>query len=175
MILGILVVIVVCVLIVNYFRGITKPSGQPGQPETVSAIPTISGEVQAINPQDLPTSYKVKAGDNLWRIAEKIYGSGYNWVDIAKENHLKNPNVVRADQELTIPKAEPIKPKIVEKESISGSSITEGTYTVAKGDNLWKIAVRAYGDGFQWVKIAQENKLVNPRLIHSGNVLKLPR
>jgi nucleoid-associated protein YgaU len=44
-----------------------------------------------------------------------------------------------------------------------------------KGDSLWKIAVRAYGDGYKWVSIAKANKLVNPNLIHSGNVLTLPR
>jgi len=46
---------------------------------------------------------------------------------------------------------------------------------VVKGDNLWQIALRAYGDGYQWVKIARENKLANPDLIHSGNILKIPR
>ncbi len=53
--------------------------------------------------------------------------------------------------------------------------ITGATYEVVKGDSLWKIAVRAYGDGYQWVKIARENKLVNPNLIHPGNLLALPR
>ena len=49
------------------------------------------------------------------------------------------------------------------------------TYTVKSGDYLWSIAVRAYGDGYQWVKIVKANNLVNPDLIFSGNVLRLPR
>jgi nucleoid-associated protein YgaU len=40
---------------------------------------------------------------------------------------------------------------------------------------LWTIAVRAYGDGYKWTEIAKANKLVNPNLIHPGNVFVLPR
>lgn len=56
-----------------------------------------------------------------------------------------------------------------------GVKITGASYTVMRGDNLWNIAVRSYGDGYQWVKIAKANNLTNPRLIHSGNVLMIPR
>lgn len=57
----------------------------------------------------------------------------------------------------------------------TGKKITDTKYTVAKGDYLWDIAVRAYGDGYKWVEIARANKLANPDLIFSGNVLQLPR
>jgi len=49
------------------------------------------------------------------------------------------------------------------------------TYVVAKGDTLWGIANKVYGDGSRWVEIAQANSLTNPQLIHAGDVLKLPR
>jgi len=171
MILGVLVVLVVGVLVINYFRNVrpTKES-QPASEET----PAQESAEQPIKLEELPTVYTVKAGDNLWKIAETIYGSGYNWVDIAKENHLKNPSLVYAGQELKIPKAKPITPKISQP-SKSLEPISGDTYTVVKGDNLWRIAVRAYGDGYQWVKIARENKLSNPNLIHSGNIIKIPR
>lgn len=48
-------------------------------------------------------------------------------------------------------------------------------YTVQKGDYLWEIAQRTYGDPYRWVDIAKANNLVNPDLIFSGNVLTLPR
>lgn len=57
----------------------------------------------------------------------------------------------------------------------AGEKISGRTYTVVRGDNLWNIAVRAYGDGYRWVDIARENKLANPDLIHSGNKFTLPR
>ena len=58
----------------------------------------------------------------------------------------------------------------VEVDTIDGD-----TYTVIRGDNLWNIAVRAYGDGFKWVDIAKANDLANPSIIHRGNVLVIPR
>jgi len=172
MILGVLVVLVVGALVINYFRNVRQPKeGQPITEETTSQEATSQ---QPIKLEDLPTVYTVKAGDNLWQIAQTIYGSGYNWVDIARENNLKNPNLVYAGQELKIPKVEPKTPKISHPTK-SLEPITGETYTVVKGDNLWQIALRAYGDGYQWVKIARENKLANPNLIHSGNILKIPR
>ena len=54
-------------------------------------------------------------------------------------------------------------------------TITGDTYTVVHGDTLWDIAVKAYGDGYQWTKISKANKLANPNLIHAGNVFSIPR
>lgn len=51
------------------------------------------------------------------------------------------------------------------------------TYTVVKGDNLWKIAKRLYGDGAQYTKIYNANKDViggNPDLIYPGQVFTIP-
>jgi nucleoid-associated protein YgaU len=123
----------------------------------------------------VPRTYTVKSGDYLWSIAEKIYGSGYNWVDLANANKLQNPEVLYAGTKLVVPN---VKPKMitVQNNSVQNPSpITESSYTVVKGDYLWSIAVRAYGDGYKWTEIAKANNLANPDLIFSGNVLKLPR
>lgn len=167
MLLGGLVVIVVAVLVVNYFRNVRQPAPVEEEPEISATQP-----IEEIKLENLPTVYSVKEGDSLWKIAESVYGSGYNWVDLAKENKLNNPNRLLVGQELKLPKAE-VRQPIAQAET--KSPITENTYKVVKGDSLWLIAVRAYGDGFQWVKIARENNLVNPNLIHPGNVLTLPR
>ena len=53
--------------------------------------------------------------------------------------------------------------------------ITGNTYKIVPGDDLWQIAVRAYGDGYKWVDIAKANNLDNPDLIHSDNILTIPR
>jgi nucleoid-associated protein YgaU len=125
-------------------------------------------------------TYIVAKGDNLWNISQQVYKSGYNWVDIAKANNLKNPGLLYVGMELNIPSV----PKIaVESRSSTLSSsdilqdklITGSSYTVSKGDNLWNISVRAYSDGFRWVEIARENNLNNPSLIFQGNVLKIPK
>lgn len=147
-------------------------------------LPTTSPKVTSVIPTAVPvaenfegkSTHKVLKGENLWRIAEKYYQSGYNWVDIAKANNLTNTNLIEESQELIIPnvtsKKETIKPQEAAPES---ESISGGNYTVQKGDNLWNIAVRAYGDGYRWGEIAKENNLLHPGLIHSGNVLRLRR
>ena len=170
-ILGVLVVVVVGTLIFNYFRNVGKEEIEEGQPtQTVDEVKLIE-EDGGLIPEGLPITYKVQTGDNLWKIAEKYYSSGYNWVDIAKENDLVNANRLLVDQELVLPKVVVRQP--VEK--VAEQLISSEEYTVAKGDNLWNIAVRAYQDGYQWVKIASENNLSNPDLIHPGNVLSIPR
>ncbi len=47
--------------------------------------------------------YIVKAGDSLWHISEQIFGSGYNWVDVARVNRLPNPDLIDIGQRLVIP------------------------------------------------------------------------
>lgn len=173
MVLGALVIIVVGVLIFNYFKGVgKKETGQIAQNQTEEVV--LVEEEGKIVPQGLPTTYKIEEGDNLWKIAEKFYTSGYNWVDIANANNLTNVDLLFVGKELTIPKTEIKEPTMAVAEQ-TDPAITGNQYTVLKGDNLWGIALRAYGDGYQWVKIASENNLVNPNLIHPGNVLTLPR
>lgn len=52
-----------------------------------------------------------------------------------------------------------------------------GTYTVKKGDSLWKIAASKLGNGSRWNEIYNANKSViggNPNLIYPGQVLTIP-
>lgn len=129
------------------------------------------------------TSYTVVSGDNLWNIAERKYKSGYNWVDIQKANKITNPNVLFAGTKLTLPN---VQAKVIVSEkptatnqqvgsSVQTNKISGNSYTVVKGDTLWDISVRAYGDGYAWTKISQANKLPNPNVIHSGNKITIPR
>lgn len=54
-------------------------------------------------------------------------------------------------------------------------------YTVVKGDCLWNIAKRFYGDGNQYMKIYEanknntgKNKIIKPALIYPGQVFVIP-
>lgn len=58
------------------------------------------------------------------------------------------------------------------------------TYTVVRGDSLWRIAERYLGDGFRWIDIWKLNQqrtmtdgrtFVDPNLIYPGWVLELPQ
>lgn len=126
--------------------------------------------------KDGETIHVVSSGESLWGIAEMYYDSGFNWVDIRDANNLENPALIEEGQELVITEVEPKQATVIQPPDPSeAEAISGATYTVQKSDNLWEIAVRAYGDGYRWVDIARENNLANPNLIHPGNVLSLPR
>lgn len=48
------------------------------------------------------------------------------------------------------------------------------TYTVQRGDTLWKIAQRALGKGNRYKEIASLNGISNPNRISAGQTLKIP-
>lgn len=50
------------------------------------------------------------------------------------------------------------------------------TYKVEKGDSLWKIAEKMYGDGTKWPKIhdANKDKIENPDMIYPDQELIIP-
>jgi len=170
--LGVLVVVVIGVLLFRYFRNFSLSK----KVENVG-IENISTEESSEKfNSELPTKYVVVAGDSLWKISEKYFGYGYNWVDISAENKLRNPGILLVGQELTIPNVPVKKPLLAEnvKQKVA-NPITGSKYTVVKVDNLWNISVRAYQDGFKWVEIAKANNIANPNIIHVGNILSLPR
>lgn len=156
MVLGALVIIVVGVLVVNYVRD--------------NGFLLREGGV-ATNEEETLGTHTVAPGETLWSISEKYYGTGYKWVDIAEANSLQNPGQIEAGQLLSLPQMET--EELTETES--PVSISATSYTVVKGDHLWGIAVRTYGDGYKWVEIARANNLKSPNIIHPGNVLTLPR
>lgn len=53
---------------------------------------------------------------------------------------------------------------------------TTRTYTVVRGDCLWNIAKKYYGNGSQYTKIynANRDKIKNPSLIYPGQVFVIP-
>lgn len=179
---GIVTVILIGVLVMRMYGGnkatiSTDADKTEAQVEKVGDVAVETKEDGKKYPTELAEKVVVAKGDTLWKIAEKQYGSGYNWVDIAKENKLKNPNQLNEGQELKLPKTAVIvveKAKVAEKPSTT-PTITGDSYTVVKGDHLWSIAVRAYGDGYKWVEIAKENQIAKPNLIEVGQVLKLKR
>jgi nucleoid-associated protein YgaU len=170
----------------------SAPTSLPG---VVQILPTSPTEIaqQPAPTTSVPSSYTVVAGDTLWNISQKLYNSGYNWVDIAKANNIKTPNKIFVGQVLTIPNVAArfvttsqtkggMVQQVTPQRQIGGSvqkpalqPITGTSYTVVKGDTLWTIAQRAYGPGFRWAEIAKANNITNSRHLHSGNILIIPR
>ncbi len=175
MVLGALIVLVVGILVFNYFN---KPKSDLGPAQSTEAG-------QDVSPENLPGKYTVKETDTLFRVADKYYKDGYKYTEIAKANNISDPNNIEAGQVLDIPKLESsVAPSASETPAATvspsptekwGSKITENTYTVTEGDWLSTIAGRAYGDIYAYQKIADANKITNPDLIEPGQVLTIPR
>ncbi|MBI2329949.1 LysM peptidoglycan-binding domain-containing protein [Candidatus Daviesbacteria bacterium] len=184
LVLGALIVLVIGVLIFNYFnRG--KPTLGPAQ--QTDQTKTL-GDVSA---DKLPGKYTVKEGDTLFIIAENYYKDGERFTEIAKANNLSDPNQIENGQVLEIPKLETQQAQASAQPSASpeeegtgtgggnstiwGPRIEGGTYTVVEDDWLSKIAGRAYGDVMAYDKIAKANNISNPDHIEPGQVLVIPR
>ncbi|MCL5439061.1 MAG: LysM peptidoglycan-binding domain-containing protein [Patescibacteria group bacterium] len=175
LILGIVVVVTSLVLVVSFLKNRNQENVNKNPKTETSSDKTQATETVSEN----KNTYTVVNGDTLWSIAEKTYKSGYNWVDIAKANNLQDPNLIESGQKLTLPKIQVSGETTIARNNEANTTptnkITDATYTVKKGDYLWEIAVRAYGDGYKWVDIAKANNLANPDIIHSDNVFKIPR
>lgn len=176
LILGIFVVVIAAILIVSFAKNIGSGNKTVSQ-QTLSQKTETTKE----NTDTLKT-YTVGAGDDLWNISEKVYKSGFYWVDIARANNLSDPGLIHGGNVLKLPDVKPlialteVTNTEAQPEAISQTNLISGsTYIIQKGDFLWDIAVRAYGDGFKWTDIAKENNLTNPNLIFSENILKIPR
>ena len=165
MVLGAIVILIVGSLVVNYLR-----NREGSVPEELLRQNNSVESGQKV--------HTVEAGETLWSIAEKYNNDGFSWVDIAEENKMTDASVIEVGQELVIPNTEEeleAEAEVMTETDDSENAISAETYEVVHGDSLWDIAVRAYGDGYKWVEIAKENNLVNPNVIHAGNVLVLPR
>lgn len=179
MVLGTLIILVVGVLIFNYFSKSKSDLG-PAQQTQQQELE------QDVTPGQLPGKYTVKDGDTLFLIAEKYYSDGYKFDLIAKTNNLADANVIETDQILEIPKLtkEALAPAPSPSPELGtggadttvwGPKIEGDTYTVVEGDWLSTISARAYGDIFAYQKIASANNIPNPDYILPGQVLTIPR
>lgn len=186
MLFGVVTVLLIGILIVRMYTA-NKPAEITQEADKTEVMTEKVGDVVVEKmedgtkvPTELPEKVIVEKGQHLWAIATKYYGSGYNYVDIAKANKLSNASEIEVGQELVLPKVAVI--EVGTTKSATASTMTEipnkidgDTYTVVKGDHLWSIAVRAYGDGYKWVEIAKANNITHSNYIEVGQVLKLSR
>lgn len=122
-------------------------------------------------------TYVVAEGDDLWNIAEKFYGSGFNAYDISIANKISDSSNLEVGIKLVIPQVTPRQPTVGEISAISSNQVTyvENKYIVQPGDSLSIIAQKVYGDLSAWPKIMNANNLSTPDSIEAGMVLIIPR
>ena len=108
-------------------------------------------------PSEYYQTYTVQSGDTLSGIASRF---GTTYQKIASDNGIANPNIIHPGQVL----------KIYGGSNQSNSSFSYQTYIVKSGDTLSGIGSK-FGVSYQ--KIAADNNISNPNLIHPGQVLKI--
>lgn len=183
MIFGVIILLLAAVFVIKYVKNLKND--------------TTINETAAS--QDSTQTHIITKGETLWSIAENYYQQGSDWKMIANANNITDPIKLEVGQKITIPSISTIPssspqatetvtlspvpvaptatptPQITKEAASTTSDISTTNYTVIKGDTLWKIAVRAYGNGYKWIEIARANHLHNPNVIHTGNVFVLPR
>ena len=119
------------------------------------------------------TNIKVSVED--YNIVEDVKANG---LDVAVDVNLKQWRDYGTKTATVEPPAEPSQPSTVtvKQEREASTAPAAKTYTVKKGDSLWAIAAKYYGNGSEYTKIynANTDKISNPNLIYPGQVLTLP-
>ncbi len=156
-----------------------KPAPEAAAPAVVAARPPAPAATVV---------HVVKAGETLSSISQKYYGTSSNWKAILDANTsvVKDPQGrdLRPNMRLIIPAADK---KVASAPSASsgrtllsatapkkGSSAR--TYTVVKGDTLFRIAMKYYGNGERYKDILTANRSVvsKPQDLRPGMKLVIP-
>lgn len=147
-------------------------------------INTLSGTLNFIVTEE---TIKLKAGNTVKLKGLGSYLSGNYYVQdltrqISSNGYSHSATLIKTDfgkslktsTSTTAKKTTPKKEKKVT--STPKASSAKRTYTVKRGDCLWNIAKRFYGNGSAYTKIydANTNKIANPNLIYPGQVFVIP-
>ena len=170
--------VVVVLLISSIGLSLARPKLRP----LLTKVPSKeTGDIKGnkTSPGKKIRTYTVQSGDQLFLIAEKIYGSGFNMQDIMATNKITNPDQIEVGQKLIIPDVKSRFPTegIITETAAKTGRVSEKSekYVVKEGDDLAKIALQTYGDSYSWVKIAETNNLLNPDDLRVGMILIIPK
>ncbi|PIY79336.1 MAG: hypothetical protein COY81_02890 [Candidatus Pacebacteria bacterium CG_4_10_14_0_8_um_filter_43_12] len=187
--------LVVMVLVGSLYLSRLATAPSPSQTPTTAQLeletPSTGLLTPVIVPEPSPTpkvvlraDYIVQAGDSLWSIAKKQYGSGYFYLQISKANQLPHPDQLAVGQQLILPEISIAQGRIASGVSIDlGDQSAKDTqppvtsYQVKSGDCLWAIAEQQLGDPYRWVELYQLNQAAigsNPDMIYPNTQLQLP-
>jgi murein DD-endopeptidase MepM/ murein hydrolase activator NlpD len=114
------------------------------------------------------TDYKVKAGDTLSEIAQ---ANGANWHELAKINHLKDPNLILIGQTLTLDgvakSADPAPRKFTEKVETKKVRKAERKVRSSRSEDRPAARSKANLSG-AWAKVANCESSGNPRAVNGA-------
>lgn len=138
----------------------------------------------ALEPAPAAKVHVVQSGDSLEKLSVKYYGTRTKWQLIQDANKAVDPRRLRVGTKLTIP-AQPSAD--VGKVAAAGGATpslsldtpapkAQRTYTVQRGDSLFRIAQKCYNDGGRWkdIQAANPDKARDARALRAGVVLVIP-
>ena len=152
---------------------------EEGTPEFIEPLPSSMEEEPGPEKKVTPLrkrTHIVQKGDNLWKLAKKYYGDGSKWQIIHEANKaiIRRTTALKVGLEIIIP--EPVVAPEEKAEGPSLESLGKRTYVIKRGDFLWNLAIKFYGDGTKWQIIYEANKTVipNPTLLPVGKKIVIP-
>ena len=132
-----------------------------------------------------PQTHVVQRGDTLEAISLKYYGTRQRWHEIVNANKGLDAKKLRVGMKLTIPAAQSPTPNRVAaaasappalSATVNAPASGQRSYTVQKGDSLFLIAKKCYGDGGRWkdIQAANPERTADARTLRPGVVLIIP-
>ena len=161
-------------------RDVLERIGQASPPalaETAprrETAPSIRPQTTA-RPRAEATTYTVRSGDSLFRIAQRLLGDGHRWGEIAAMNPEKvdRNGGVREGVTLVLPAGA----RAASRPPAANPRLARTqTYTVRRGETLGEIARRTMGSARHWPKLYEANRDVisDPDRVPAGAELKIP-
>jgi Dyp-type peroxidase family len=159
---------------VNFGTFVTLKGGEYFFSPSISFLKNLPKQREDFDPSPIQVprpsrTYVVRQGDDLSKIAERVYGDGSYFTLI----YDANKNVIGPNRDVLIPGQILYIPILPEY-----ATPTPGkNYTVRQGDYLFLIAEKAYGDGTLFTQIYNFNKNVigsDPTVLLPGQVLRIP-
>jgi nucleoid-associated protein YgaU len=129
-------------------------------------VPSTNVSRRATKPLDAPDgNVTIRAGDSLWNLSRKYFGSGIRWQQwLASNPEVRNPRRIQPGMRLVVPQA----PMLTH-------ATPPSTLVIHSGDSLWKVAASQYGNGASWSCLVRANpSLRNPAIIFPGQRLLIP-
>jgi nucleoid-associated protein YgaU len=161
----------------------------PPPPPASTAAPSATGTSPPPGAGEEPDgTYRVEAGDSLGQIALKTMGSSRKAGELAKFNGISVDAPLKVGQEIRIPPAAPAGPVPGTGAGTASASArapaapapaapakgADRTCRVGKGDTLFGLARKYYGDGGRYRDLAEANGLDPDQPLRVGTELKLP-
>lgn len=169
-------------------RGADLP--ESGDPADIGMRADPETGADAPEPPRRPRYHVVAKGEVLTDISQHYYGTTRYWKKLVEANENLDPNRMSIGARIRIPyedeiteRAVPVTveqttpaPEASGSSNVALSASDARSYTVQKGDNLWKIAEREYGSGAHWKKIRDANLalLRGSDAVKPGMTLKIP-